>query len=235
MTEQLYLNDSYSMEFDAVVTKVDGKYVVLDRTLFYAEGGGQPADSGKIVAGGVEYNIVYVKKMGADISIEVDKEGLKVGDKIHGIVDWERRYKLMRYHTAAHLLSAVIFKETGALISGNQLGIDKSRIDFSLEDYDKDKIKEYERISNELINKKLPVHIKWITRKEAEANTELVKLMKGLPAGIDKIRIIDIETYDASPCGGTHLKNLSEIGQIEITGTENKGKNNRRIYFIIKP
>ncbi len=235
MTEQLYLNDCYSKEFDAVVTKVDGKYVALDKTLFYAEGGGQPADAGKIVANGVTYNVIYVKKIGGDISQEIDKEGLKIGDKIHGIVDWERRYRLMRYHTAAHLLSAVIFKKTGALITGNQLGIDKSRIDFSLENYDKDKIKNYENISNELIDKKLSVNIKWITRKEAEANTELVKLMKGLPENIDKIRIIDIETYDASPCGGTHLKNLSEIGSIEITGTENKGKNNRRIYFVIKP
>lgn len=236
MTEQLYLNQCYLKEFKATVTKVEGRLVVLDKTAFYAEGGGQPADTGDLMTPeGRVFKVLYVKKMGDELYHEVDKEGMKIGDPVHGTVNWDRRYKLMRSHTAAHLLSAVVNKETGALISGNQLNIDKSRIDFSLENYNPEMLKRFQDVTNELISQKLAVNIRWMSREQMEQDPNLVKLMKGIPDVIQQVRIIAIGDYEASPCGGTHLMNLSEVGNVEITGTENKGKNNRRIYFVIKP
>ncbi len=236
MTEQIYLNQCYLKEFRATVTKVEGKLAVLDKTAFYAEGGGQPADTGDLMTTeGRLFKVLYVKKMSDDIYHEVDKEGLKIGDVVNGSINWDRRYKLMRSHTAAHLLSAVVNKETGALITGNKLNLDKSRIDFSLENYDKELLTRFQQIANDLINQKLQVNIRWMTRQQMEQDPNLVKLMMGLPEAIQQVRIIAIGEYEASPCGGTHIANLSEIGQIEITGTENKGKNNRRIYFVVKP
>ena len=236
MTEQLYLSQCYMREFKATVTKVEGRLVVLDKTAFYAEGGGQPSDTGDMLTQeGRLFKVLFVKKISDSIYHEVDKEGMQIGDVVHGTINWDRRSKLMRYHTAAHLLSAVVNKETGALISGNQLNTDKARIDFSLENYTPEMLKQFQDKTNELINQKLPVSIRWMTRAEINQNPTLVKLMMGIPETIQQVRIIAIGDYEASPCGGTHIANLSEIGSIEITGTENKGKNNRRVYFVVRP
>src|SRR3989344_2482897 len=132
MTEVLYLENSYLKECEATIIKVDENYIVLDKTIFYPTSGGQEGDKGKLVRNNGEFNVVFVKKIGEDISHEVNKEGLKVGDKVKCILDWERRYKLMKYHTAAHILSAVFHKEANALITGNQKDEGKARIDFDL-------------------------------------------------------------------------------------------------------
>ena len=126
----LYYFDAYLKEFEAEVLEVDGKYIVLDKTAFYATGGGQPCDTGKIISK-EEYNVVSVGKVDGKISHEVDKEGLKTGDRVKGVIDWDRRYKLMRMHTAAHIISSLIHNKTGALITGNQLDTDKTRVDYS--------------------------------------------------------------------------------------------------------
>lgn len=234
MTELLYLEDCYAKEFDATVTKADGKFIVLDKTLFYPTGGGQPSDTGKLTSeAGETYNVLYAKKTGDDVSIELDREGLKEGDQVQGTVDWDRRYKHMRYHTACHLLSAVVHEETGALITGNQIAEDKSRIDFNLENFDKEKIKGYTSKVNEIIEKSASVNIKNLPKEEAFKLPAVLRLKNVLPPSIDEIRIIDIEGHDAQACGGTHLKNTEEIGKVEITKIDNKGKNNRRLYFVI--
>ena len=126
MTEALYLKDCYLKEFDAIIENVkDEKYIILDKTAFYPVSGGQPHDTGNIVCNDQEYNIVFVGKFDGKISHEIDKEGLKEGDKVRCIINWNRRYKLMRMHTAAHILDSVIHNESGAMFTGNQLGEDK--------------------------------------------------------------------------------------------------------------
>jgi len=234
MTELIYMNDCYAKEFDAVVTKVDGKFVVLDKTAFYPQGGGQPTDTGKLVKDGEEYNVVFAKKTGKDVSHEVDKEGLKEGDKIHGIIDWDKRHVLMRMHTAAHILSEIFNKETGALITGNQLNIDKSRIDFSLENFDREKIKEYVSKANDIVQKDLPIKIYTLPREEALKIPTVTKLANVLPPAVKELRIVEIEGFDIQADGGTHVKSTKEVGEIEVLSAENKGKNNRRVYFTLK-
>jgi len=229
----LYMVDCYLREFDAKVVEANGKYIALDNTAFYPNSGGQPNDLGKLVSNGVEYKIVYVAKVGDKISHEIDKEGIKVGDNVHGILDWQRRHTLMRMHTAAHLLSAIVHKETGGLITGNQLGVDQSRIDFSLETFDKEKVLEYIKKTNELIARNLPVRTYFLKRDEAMKIPDVVKLANALPPDAEELRIVDIGGVDVQADGGTHVLNTSEIGTIETVKTENKGKNNRRVYYTL--
>ncbi len=137
MTQYLFMEDSYTKEFSATVANANGNEAELDKTAFYPEGGGQPCDLGMVESDGVIYNIIHVRKEDGKIIHVVDKEGLKNGDEVNCKLDWQRRYALMRNHTAAHILSEVVHRETGAMITGNQLGVDKTRIDFSLEDFNK--------------------------------------------------------------------------------------------------
>lgn len=242
MTEVLYYLDCYLKEFKAAVEKVsDGKYVVLDRTAFYPESGGQPHDTGKLIReeDGAVFDVVYVGKFGDDISHEVaavDETApvLKAGDKIKGIIDWERRYRHMRMHTATHVVANVIEREAGAQITGNQLGLDKSRVDFSLEAFDRDKFAEYEKMANDLIAAKHPVNFYLVSREEAEEKlSRLTTLAKGFSEDIKEIRLVEIEGVTIEACGGTHLKNTGEIKGIRIEKLQNKGKSNRRMYFTL--
>jgi Ser-tRNA(Ala) deacylase AlaX len=226
----LYLENCYLKEFDSAVEEANDRLVKLRETAFYPNSGGQPNDTGKLIKDKKEvYEVINVFKQGKAIIHELDKEGLMIGDKIQGVIDWGRRYKLMRMHTASHLLSAVINKECGALITGNQLGIDKSRIDFNLEKFDRDKFYEYCKKANEFIKKEIPVKTYFLGKQDASKLPTL--LAKGLPPNLEKIRIVEIEGIDIQADGGTHVKNLREIGRIETLKLENKGKNNRRIYF----
>lgn len=234
MSEVLYMDDSYLKEFDSKVVSVkDGKFIVIDKTAFYPNSGGQPFDTGRMVreSDGEEFTVVFTGKFLGKISHEVGREGLKEGDKVHCIIDWERRYRHMRMHTTAHIISALIAKETGALITGNQLGEEKSRIDFSLDDFDRDAFSGYIEKSNEIISQNLEVSAESMPRSEVEANPDLCKLAKGLPPGINVLRMVRIGDFDIQPDGGTHVKNTSEIGKVELVKLENKGKNNRRLYF----
>src|SRR3989344_5581667 len=204
MTELLCLIDSYMKEFSAKITAIEGKSIVLDKTAFYPHGGGQPSDVGKILFNGKEHKVISVKKAGANVLHELDSiDGLHVGAVVHGVIDWHCCYKLMRFHTSAHILAAVIFRETGKLITGNQLDETYSRMDFDVENY-----------SQEFL--KVP---------------ELVRLKDIMPPAISVWRIVKIGDLDIQADGGTHVKNTSEIGKIHITKTENKGKSNRRVYW----
>jgi len=231
MTKALYLEDCYLKEFEAEVIKVEDNNIILNQTAFYPESGGQLTDKGKLIKDSEEFKVSMVKKQGPDIVHKVDKEGLKIGDKIKGIIGWDRRYKFMRYHTACHVLSTTVHKETGAQITGNQIKEDEARIDFNLDEFDREKLKSYEAKANETLAKGLPVNLKFLPREEAFKIPALVKLKMMLPESIKIIRVVEIEGFDQQACAGTHVKNLSEIGKIEITKAENKGANNRRVYF----
>jgi misacylated tRNA(Ala) deacylase len=232
MTRALFLEDSYLKESPATVTSVkDGKYVTLDQTIFYPKGGGQPYDTGRIIRNGEVFNVVYVGKFSGEISHEVDHDGLQPGNKVHCILNWKRRYKLMRSHTAAHVVAALLNKGTGALITGNQLEEDQIRFDFSLEKFDRAVLEAYLEKANTLFGTN--VDVKWyeLPREEAMKIPGVIKMAEAFPPDLPVLRIVEIVGLDKQADGGTHVKTLCEVGKVMLVKTENKGKNNRRIYF----
>lgn len=234
MESALYLKDSYVRGFEASVESVkDDKYVILDSTYFYPNGGGQPFDTGVMSADGQDYPVIFVGKFEGNISHEVAKPGLKVGDKVTGKIDWDRRYRLMRMHTAAHIIDAVLYNEAKALCTGNQLGTDKSRIDFSLDVLDRGKIQQYIDMANEWVQKAIDVKIYFLPREEALKIPGVVKLAAVMPPEVKELRIVEIPGIDLQADGGTQVKNTSEIGKISLVSVENKGKNNRRMYYTV--
>lgn len=235
MVKALYMDDSYLKEWNAKVESVTkDKFIILDRTAFFPRGGGVEHDTGKIsTEDGKEFNVVYTGKFSGEISHEVDKKGLKEKDMVNCKLNWERRYLLMRYHTATHVLSGVFFNEYNLKVTGNQLKTEKGRIDLNMDEMDVDLIKEAIVKSNEIIKKGLPVEIYYRSREEAEKDSNLFKLAIGFPHDIDSIRIVDIKGFDRQADGGCHVKNLNEIGKIDFKDAVNKGKNFKRVYFTI--
>ncbi|HID72665.1 TPA: alanyl-tRNA editing protein, partial [Candidatus Micrarchaeota archaeon] len=196
-------------------------------------GGGQPHDTGKMVRGGDEFRVVFAGKFNGQLSHEVDREGLNEGDKVRCVLDWDRRYTLMRMHTAAHVLAATMNKELGALITGNQLEAEKTRFDFNIEGFDREKFGEVVEKANESMDLDLPLKIYTLPREEAMKIPGVVKLANALPPSISELRIVEIPDVDVQADGGTHVRNLNEVGKIEILKLENKGKDNRRVYFTL--
>jgi len=232
MTERLFWTDAYAREFDASIVSVEGNRVVLDRTAFNPRGGGLVSDTGKL--GGA--NVSEVVKEGERIFHVVDRpESMGQGDSVHGTLDWEKRYRIMRMHTTAHILSAIVNREAGALITGNQITPAESRMDFSLDAFDKDKVGDYVRMANEAARSGAEVKTFFMKREEALRTPGFVKLAGALPPAVDELRIVQIGTIDTQADGGVHVKNTSEIGEIIVSRTENKGKSNRRLYFSLRP
>ncbi len=231
MTRKLFWDDMYAREFDAEVELVDGNRVVLDQTAFNPRGGGLVSDTGRL--NGVK--VIEATKEGDSVYhiLEAQAE-LRVGDKVHGVLDWDRRYRIMRMHTSAHILSAVVNRETGALITGNQISPDESRVDFNLEDFSKDKMSSYIDGVNEAVARGLEVTTFFMKREEALATPGFVKLANAMPPSLDVLRIVQIGDVDTQADGGVHVRNTSEIGKVVGLKTENKGKSNRRLYFTVE-
>jgi misacylated tRNA(Ala) deacylase len=236
MDKALYMDDSYLKEWDTKVKSVSqDKFIVLEKTAFFPRGGGVEWDTGIITTeDGRKFNVVYTGKFSREISHEVDKKGLKVGDIVHCNLDWDKRYLLMRYHTATHVLSGVFYNEYNLKITGNQLTTEKGRIDLNMDEMDVDSIKKAIEKSNEIIKKGLSVQIYYKSRADAEKDPDLFKLAKEFSHDIDTIRIVDIKGFDRQADGGCHVKNLDEIGEIKFKEAVNKGKNFKRVYFTIE-
>jgi Ser-tRNA(Ala) deacylase AlaX len=235
MTDALYMDDAYLQKWDAKIVSVkDDKYIVLDRSAFYPKGGGQPWDEGTIKRNKDIFKVVYVGKFSGDISHEVNVPGLKVGDPVSCQIDWERRYTYMRYHTASHLLSNILYRQANAKITGNQIELDKTRMDFSMENYSPEKLRDFVDEANQIINRNLPVTIDYMSKEQVMGRPELARLVIGLPKNLKRFRIVKIGDIDEQVDGGTHVNNLSEIGVIQLTKTVNKGAKNRRMYFILQ-
>jgi len=233
--QALYMDDSYLKEFSAIVTGIDRNNIMLDKTAFYPTGGGQPNDIGKIIKDGQEFDVVKVTKNEGQILHQLNSaDSLNVGDNVTGIIDWERRYKLMRMHTAAHVIDAILYKEANALATGGQLGTDKSRMDFSLEVMDKEMIARSIDAANEIIRKDIEVKTYYLDREEALKIPGIIKLANVMPPNIERLRIVEIPGVDIQADGGTQVKNTSEIGEIVLLSVENRGKSNRRIYYTVK-
>jgi len=231
LTKKLFWEDMYMKDFTAKVVSTEGNQVVLDQTAFNPHGGGLLGDTGwindvKVVdtVKGPDDSIAHVLEASANLS---------VGAEVNGKLDWERRHRIMRMHTSAHLLSAIFNKRTGALITGNQIEPDKSRIDFSLENFDRDRMLTYCTEANEAISKNPPVKTYFMKREDALKIPGITKLASGAPPDIQELRIVEIEGYDTQADGGVHVKNLGEIVKINPIKFENKGKSNRRLHFGI--
>jgi misacylated tRNA(Ala) deacylase len=231
MTKKLFWDDAYLKDFDAAIVSIDGNQVLLDQTAFNPHGGGLVGDIGTV--GGVK--VLDTVKGGNDSILHVVESAanLSPGSSVHGTLDWDRRYRIMRMHTSAHLLSAIFNKETGALITGNQIEPDKSRIDFSLENFDREKMLQHCQQANEAIAKNPPVKTYFMKREEALQIPGIVKLAAAAPPDVKELRIVEIEGYDTQADGGVHVKSLGEITKIDPLKFENKGKSNRRLYFTI--
>jgi misacylated tRNA(Ala) deacylase len=235
MSTQKYMQDCYLREFDTRVKQAKEKYIVLEDTIFYPDSGGQPHDEGNITRkDGEKYKVVYVGKFSGEISHEVDRPGLKQGDEVHLSLDWERRYILMKMHTAAHVLSRVLYEEAGANTSGNQLGVDISRIDFTLDRFEREKIPDWIRKTNKIIAEGAKVVKSEMPKEEAAKIPGFADPSPHLLKDFEILRVVSIENMDAQPCGGTHLDDICEIGKIVFIKAENKGRNNRRIYYSIE-
>ncbi len=206
----------------------------MDKSVFYPESGGQPSDTGKIIRSNQEFQVLQAKKQGAEIFLEVDKEGLNSGENVFCEIDWERRHKLMRMHTASHIIARAISGEFGALITGNQLGTEKSRMDFNVREYDREKFSEIEKKANEIVQEGLNISVEFLPVEEALKQPELVRLKDIMPKALKEWRIVSIGKFDRQADGGTHVKNTKEIGKIKITKLENKGAENRRLYFELE-
>lgn len=238
MTELLYLPDNeYVKEFDAQISKTreqDG-YIVLEQTLFYKQGGGQPGDRGKISWNGNEAEVTEVKKRNGEIRHYIDGELPEPGTKIHGEIDWERRYKHMRMHTAQHVLSWVVLNMYDASTAGNQIHEEYSRIDFEPVNFSDRDVEKIEKAVNSLIQKDLEVKKRFMSRDRAEEEVEEGRTnLDIIPDSVDPLRIVTIGDEDLCPCGGTHIDSLGEIGRISITNCRSKGANVERLEFELE-
>jgi len=231
MTDALFRDDAYLRSCDATVLAVTERGgVVLDRTIFYPTGGGQPGDSGTLrCADGSSIRIATtVKGETPDEIVHVPAEGEtlpEVGSTVTLELDWDRRHAHMRMHTCLHLLSAVLTYP----VTGGQVGAEKSRLDFDIPEavLDKDEITAK---LNELVARDAPVGMRWITDAELAAQPDLVKTMSVQPpTGAGHVRLIEVEGMDLQPCGGTHVARTGEIGAVEVRKIEKKGRQNRRV------
>jgi misacylated tRNA(Ala) deacylase len=235
-TELLYAMDAYVRAFDAHVVEVtpDGG-VILDRTAFYPTGGGQPHDLGVLSWEGGSATVFEVRKNGPQVVHRIEGDPPAVGSAVHGDIDWERRYALMRHHTALHSMSGVIFELYGATVTGGQMYPDRARMDFLLPDLSQDRLSTIEERTNALLAEGHPVSIRFLPRAEAFQIPDLIRTKVNLiPEGIAEIRVVNIEGIDQQADGGTHVANTREVGQVHITGSENKGKGNKRLEIVLR-
>jgi misacylated tRNA(Ala) deacylase len=234
MTERLYHRNSYLQRFDARVTAVRPEGVVLDRTAFFPMGGGLPGDTGTLSGPAGPRRVVDAVEEEGDVVHRVDGPGLAVGDLVQGELDWPRRYLLMRYHTATHVLTGVMFNDYHVRVTGNQLTPEKGRVDFAFEQFDREVLEEGFRRANALVARDLAVRVSFVPATEARARPELFKLETTFRHDLPELRLVEIEGFDTQADGGCHVARLGEIGRLALTKTENKGKVNRRVYFVLE-
>ena len=239
-TERLYLSSidaAYEQEFVATVTNIEENKIALNRTLFYPLGGGQNWDLGVLNTPNGELNVTEVR--GRDIIEHTvdDALNLEVGDEVTGLIDFERRYAHMKMHTAQHLVSGIAYELfNGVRTVGNQIHTDRSRIDFHPIQFTEEMLLQLQSEVNEKIKQALDVTDSQMTRDEINAIMPQERTnMDLLPAFINDLRVVTIgDQQDMCPCAGTHVRNISEIGEIEFTGKKSKGKGKQRVSYILK-
>ena len=236
MTELLYHTDAYCREFDAAVVAIEGSEVALDRTAFYPSGGGQPSDTGVLSMGGRRWAVTKVRKQGDRVWHEIaEGEPPVPGSTVHGAIDWERRYRLMRTHTAMHILCGVIWRDYGASVTGGNMEPLRGRMDFEFETMRQELVREIEEKINVEVAAARPVRVRILPRQEAFQIPDLIRTkINLLPEGIAEVRTVEIEGLDLQADGGTHVANTSEVGRIRVVDYKSKGKINKRIEVAIE-
>ncbi|MEN6410435.1 MAG: alanyl-tRNA editing protein [Anaerolineaceae bacterium] len=238
MTLFLYQTDCYLKTFQARVKVVDSqaRSIILDQTAFYPGGGGQPNDLGWITAGGTRFDVTGVKKIGGEAVhfLSGDATLPDEGTEIQGEIDWERRYRLMRTHTAMHILCGVVFRDYGALVTGGDMEPLKGRMDFEFESLQKEFVAVIEAAVNKEIAQARPISVAILDREEAFKIPDLIRTkINLLPEGIQQVRVVRIEGLDLQADGGTHVHNTSEVGGVRVVDYKSKGKINKRIYLEV--
>ncbi len=238
MTEQLYHMDSYLKTFEADVTAVDdaNRAVLLDRTAFYPGGGGQPNDTGWLGTAGLELPVVKVKKGPEGIWHLLGGEGALpvVGTRLAGRLDWDRRYALMRTHSALHILCGVVFRDFHAQVTSADMEPRSGRMDFEFESLTHDLVSVIEEAVNREVAAAREVRVKILPREEAFQIPDLIRTkINLLPPGIEQVRVVELKGLDLQADGGTHVANTREVGNIHVVDYKSKGKINKRIYVEI--
>ena len=234
-TKLLYMDNSYLKEFEATVLEVSDKGIILDQTAFYPKGGGLPSDTGIIKHSNGETKITFVSKDGSVVYHQFEGPKPTKGEKVKGVLDWERRYRIMRLHTTAHILSGLLFSETGALITGGNITEEKGHLDFSLEKTDRELLEKIVEKANDVVKEGRPVKIYYMEREKVLKTPGLVKLAEKMPPNLSILRIVEIEGVDIQADGGPHVANTREIGEIVLLKIQNKGRNRKRLYYTVKP
>ena len=240
MTELLYYEDAYTKEFETTVTAVDAQNdalrVELASTAFYPGGGGQPADLGWLTIVGIRFAVTRVKREGGTIwhwlATENGVPTLEVGAAVSGELDWERRYQLMRTHTAMHVLCGVVWRDYGASVTGGNMDPGKSRMDFEFESLSRELISEIEAKCNTEIEAGRDLQARILPRDEAFQIPDLIRTkINLLPEGIAEVRTVEIVGLDLQADGGTHVRNTREVGILKVVDYKSKGKINKRLYI----
>ncbi len=235
MTDLLFHNDSYLKEFEATVASVAEKGVVLDRTAFYTGGGGQPSDTGVLRADGREFRVSSVTRADGQLVHLIDGEPPEASVRVTGIIDWERRYRLMRTHTALHILCGVVWRDYGAQVTGGDMRPGEARMDFELEQMSAGFADEIAEKINAEVAAARDVRTGNLSREQAEQTPDLVRTkINLLPAGIREVRTVDIVGLDLQADGGTHVANTREVGRIRVVGHESKGRINKRLRIALE-
>ena len=235
MTDLLFHEHSYLREFDAIVTDVADAGVALDRTAFFIGGGGQPSDIGLLTAEGQEYAVAGVKRDGGLLVHLIEGDRPSAGSQVSGKIDWERRYQLMRTHTALHILCGVVWRDYRGLVTGGNMQPGEARMDFELERMSTDFAEEIEEKINEEVTAARSVLVANLPREKAEQIPDLIRTkINLLPANISEVRTIDIQGLDVQADGGTHVDNTTEVGRIRVVGHESKGRINKRLRIALE-
>ena len=240
MTEAIFHTDAYTKEFEALVTQTDTSRsaVVLDRTAFYAGGGGQPCDTGELRFDGGSLDVVKVKREGGDIVhlLTAGAELPEEGTEVTGVLDWERRYQLMRTHTAMHILCGVVWRDWGAQVTGGNMEPLEGRMDFEFERMERELVEEIEAKINAEVEAARDLIVNVLPRAEAEKIPDLVRTKINLiPKSITEIRTIEIVGLDLQADGGTHVANTREVGPLKVLDYKSKGRINKRIELELEP
>src|SRR3990172_2064836 len=230
MTEDLAATDAYLRDTSATVVSIGGDGIVLDRTVFYARGGGQPGDTGVLEWPGGLVSITDTFKRSGETVHVPGGAAPAVGTEVTARIDWNRRHTLMRTHTALHVLSAVIWRDFDAKVTGGNMEPGVARMDFELDSISVEFGKEVETRLNEALAGSHPITVLFMPRAEALADPDLIRTKVSLiPESVDPIRVIEIGTIDKQADGGTHVANTSEVGPVRVVKTESKGKGNKRM------
>lgn len=234
MTEPLYQKDAYLKTFDATVVEVKEGAVALDRTAFYPTGGGQPHDLGTLADNGTSFEVTGVKREGELIWHSIEGDLPPVGTEVHGEIDWDRRYSLMRTHTAMHILCGVIWRDYAAKVTGGNMEPLQGRMDFEFEGMHQELVREIENSINEEVERGRPITVEFLERDAADKDPDLIRTKVNLlPKDIKEVRVVEIQGLDRQADGGTHVATTDQVGRISIVEYKSKGKANKRLKIAL--